>query len=67
MKSLLLLVGVCLLAACSSTPSVQTSFNGVGFTSAPTSASDPRLAHPAFYRDESDSMRWLKDYPQINR
>lgn len=67
MKSLLLLVGVGLLAACSSSPVMRTSIDGIGYTSAPTSASDPRLGRPQFYRDESDSMPWLNDAPRANR
>jgi hypothetical protein len=30
----------------------------MNYTSAPTSARDPRLGQPQFYRDEGDSAWW---------
>jgi len=37
---------------------MHTSFNGTNYTSAPTSANDPRLGQPRFYRDEGDDAWW---------
>jgi hypothetical protein len=67
MKVLIVLACVGLLCSCSSAPVLQTSFNGYGFSSAPTSAADPRMHHPQFYRDEGDTMPWLNTAPQTNR
>jgi hypothetical protein len=58
MKYILSLALVGLLCACSSAPTMQTSFNGMRYTSAPTSIDDPRLAHPQFYRDDGDDAWW---------
>jgi hypothetical protein len=58
MKYALSLVLVALLCACSSAPTVHTSFSGMSYTSAPTSASDTRMAKPQFYRDEGDNAWW---------
>lgn len=67
MKALLMLGCTCLLCACSGAPVMHTTFNGYGYSSAPTSASDPRLRQPRFYMDESESFPWLKAEPQSNR
>ena len=67
MKSLALFACVWLLSSCSSAPVMQTSVNGYGFSSAPTSASDPRLRQPRFYMDERDSMPWLNAAPRNNQ
>jgi len=67
MKAVLLVACLGLLCSCSSTPVMQSSINGYRFSSAPTSASDPRLQRPQFYMDESESMPWLKAAPQTNR
>ena len=45
MKKILLLALLGLLCACSTSPVMVTSFNGVHYTSAPTSANDPRLGN----------------------
>ena len=58
MKKILSLAFLALLGACSSAPTFSSSFNGMHYTSAPTSKDDPRLAQPHFYRDESESAWW---------
>jgi hypothetical protein len=58
MKTILSLALAALLCACGSAPTMQTSFNGMHYMSAPTSLDDPRLAHPQFYRDDGDSGWW---------
>jgi hypothetical protein len=37
---------------------MHTSFSGMNYTSAPTSADDPRIGQPQFYRDEGDNAWW---------
>lgn len=61
MKKLLIVAYVLLMCGCSTAPTMSTSFNGQHFTSAPTSANDPRLGRPSFYRDESDNAWWMHD------
>jgi len=58
MKTIAALALVGLLCACSSAPTMQTSLNGVHYSSAPTSIDDPRLGQPHFYRDEGDNGWW---------
>ena len=58
MKKILSLVLLGLLCACASAPVTYTSFNGMNYTSAPTSKNDPRLGQPRFYRDEGDHAWW---------
>jgi hypothetical protein len=58
MKKILSLSLLALLGACSTTPSISTSFSGMHYTSAPTSKDDPRLGKPSFYRDEGDNAWW---------
>ncbi len=58
MKKILSIALLGLVCACSSTPVTTTSFNGMHYTSAPSSKNDPRLGQPRFYRDESDNAWW---------
>ena len=58
MKKILSIVLLGLLCACGSAPVTYTSFNGMNYTSAPTSKNDPRLGQPRFYRDEGDNAWW---------
>ena len=67
MKTLLIVACAWILCSCSSAPMMHTSYNGASFSSAPTSADDPRLQHPQFYMDDSSSMPWTHDAPLTNR
>ena len=58
MKKILSIALLALLCACGSAPVTYTSFNGMNYTSAPTSKNDPRLGQPRFYRDEGDDAWW---------
>jgi hypothetical protein len=58
MKHALSLALAALLCACGSAPTMRTSFNGMGYASGPTSATDPRIGQPQFYRDEGDNAWW---------
>ena len=58
MKKILSITLLGLLCACGSAPVTYTSFNGMNYTSAPTSKNDPRLGQPRFYRDEGDDAWW---------
>jgi hypothetical protein len=65
MKLLFIVACVGLLCSCSSMPVMHSSING--YSSAPTSALDPRMQRPQFYMDEHDSMPWLNEAPRNNR
>jgi hypothetical protein len=68
MKPLLIVTAALLLCSCSAVPVMHTSINGYGYSSAPTSISDPRMRSPQFYMDESDSPPWLRaDAPRNNK
>jgi len=67
MKLLLIATCTLLLSACSATPVLQSSIHGNGYSIGPTSPGDPRLQHPQFYREESDSMPWLNAAPHNNQ
>ena len=55
MKPLLFMLSVLLLAGCSSTPEMKSSFNGNSYMSAPTSINDPRLHSSLYYMDDDHS------------
>ena len=57
-KKILSIAVLALLCACSGMPVTTTSFNGMHYTSAPTSKDDPRLGQPRFYRDEGGDAWW---------
>ena len=63
MKTVLVIACALLLCACSTAPTVSSSFAGQRWTSGPTSANDPRLAHSYFYRDDVDNGWWTHGTP----
>lgn len=58
MKTLALLALLALLSACAGSPVVRSSFNGVNYTSPPTSFQDPRMLQRSFYLDDADGGWW---------
>ena len=68
MKSLFCLTVVLLLCSCASAPDVQGYVAGTSYSLGPTSANDPRLHHPQFYMDGSDSLpAWSRASPLSNK
>ena len=59
MKKILSLALLGLLCACGSAPVTYTSFNGMHYTSGPTSINDPRLGQRTYYSDDADHGWWM--------
>jgi hypothetical protein len=67
-RTLLALPLLATLAACGSTPEVETQFNGLSLDTGPTSPTDPRMRSPHFYMDEpGGTPAWMLVTPQPNR
>jgi hypothetical protein len=68
MQALLPLACASQPCSCASAPAMQSSVNGYGFSSGPTSAGEARVRRPQFCMDDAESTpAWRKAAPLSNR